>query len=143
MENLGTAVVPGVPWVGGSNIVIWREAQVRLERERAAVLLANFLASQSTQIKYAAVSDSIPARSNALPHLKFEPVSLSQTFEQALRTGRSCKPTLIWVRLLNDLSRTFDMITADILADPPLDVAHALSERLDPLARRFDLMLLG
>jgi multiple sugar transport system substrate-binding protein len=143
VENLGTAVVPGVPWVGGSNIVIWREAQVRPERERAAVLLANFLASQSTQIKYAAVSDSIPARSNALPYLKFEPVSLSQTFEQALRTGRSYKPTLIWVRLLNDLSRTFDMITADILADPPLDVAHALSGRLDPLARRFDLMLSG
>jgi multiple sugar transport system substrate-binding protein len=143
LENLGVAAMPGVPWIGGSNLVVWREAQMHPARQHAALLLANFLVSQSTQIKYAAASNSIPARSNALSHLKFEPVSLGQTLVQALRTGRAYKPTLSWVRMLNDLCRVFDAVTADILADATLDVNQALSIHLDPLAQRFNLMLSG
>jgi hypothetical protein len=45
--------------------------------------------------------------------------------------------------MLNDLSRSFDAVTADILADATLGVGQTLSARLDPLAERFNLMLSG
>ena len=141
LDNLGTAVVPGVPWVGGSNIVIWREAQAHHERERAAILLAKYLASRTMQVNYAASTNLLPTRSDALPSLQFEPISLRPTFERTLRTGRSYKPAQMWVRMLNDLSSTFDLITADQLADPALDVDQTLAKYLDPLARMFDRML--
>ena len=141
LDNLGTAVVPGVPWIGGSNLVVWREAQMYPDRERAAISLARFLTSAAAQIKYAAASNAIPARSESLPHLRFEPVSLSQTLAQSLRAGRSYKPVLIWVRMLSDLSRAFDLITTEVLADSTLDVDLALTRHLTPLAQRFDLML--
>jgi hypothetical protein len=43
--------------------------------------------------------------------------------------------------MLNDLSSTFDLVTADLLADPALDVEQTLARYLDPLARMFDRML--
>ena len=143
LENLGAAVMPGVPWIGGSNLVVWREAQMHPDRERAALLLADWLVSPSTQIKHAALSNTVPARSEALPYVQFEPASLGKVYDQALRTGRSYKPARIWVRMLNDLSRSFDAITADILADATLGVGQTLSAHLDHLADRFNLMLSG
>jgi multiple sugar transport system substrate-binding protein len=140
LDNLGVAAVPGIPWIGGSNIVIWREAQARLGRERMAVLLTSFLVNQSTQIEYATASNSLPARIDALPHLKFEPASLGVVLDKALRTGRSYRPALVWVRMLNDLSPAFDAITADVLANPVADTAKAISQHLDPLTRKFRLM---
>ena len=113
------------------------------DRERAALLLADWLVSPSTQIKHAALSNTVPARSEALLHVQFEPASLGQVYDQALRTGRSYKPARIWVRMLNDLSRSFDAITADILADVTLGVGQTLSAHLDHLAERFNLMLSG
>ena len=60
--NLGTAVVSQVPWVGGSNLVIWRHAQGYPERERAAFALINFLAGKETQMSFAQKARTLPAR---------------------------------------------------------------------------------
>lgn len=143
LDNLGVAVMPGVPWVGGSAIVIWREAQMSSDRERAALWLTNFLASPSTQVRYAAASDAIPARVEALSQLKLEPALLGRVLERALRTGRSYRPTPVSVRLVNDLSRALDAVTADVLADATLDIEQALSRHVTPLAQRYSLMLAG
>jgi ABC-type glycerol-3-phosphate transport system substrate-binding protein len=143
LGNLGIAVMPGVPWVGGSNVVIWREAQAYPARERAALQLASWLVSPSTQVEYAAASDSIPARAEALPHVQYAQVSLNQVFDTTLRTGRSYRPSPVLVRMVDDLSYAFDAVTADVLADATLDINQAVSRHLDPLARKFNLMLAG
>ncbi len=141
LDNLGVATMPGVPWIGGSNLVVWREAQMYPDLERAALALGKYLTSPDAQRKYAAASNAIPARSAALSQLAVEPTSLREILAQVLSAGRSYKPVLIWVRMLNDLSRTFDAITAAVLADPDLDIDHALTQHLTPLAQRYDLML--
>jgi multiple sugar transport system substrate-binding protein len=141
LDNLGVAAMPGVPWIGGSNLVVWREAQMYPDLDRAALALAKYLTSPLAQMKYAAASNAIPARSAALSQMVVEPASLREIFAQVLSAGRSYKPVLMWVRMLNDLSRTFDAITADVLADPALDIDRALTQHLTPLAQRYDLML--
>jgi ABC-type glycerol-3-phosphate transport system substrate-binding protein len=108
---------------------------------RAALALIKFLTSPAAQVKYAAASNAIPARSTALSQLAVEPVSLHETFAQVLRTGRSYKPVLIWVRMLNDLRRAFDAITAEVLTNLDRDVDVALTQHLTPLAQRYNLML--
>jgi multiple sugar transport system substrate-binding protein len=138
-EQLGSAVLPGVPWIGGSNLVVWREAQMYPGIDRAAVALVKFLTSHAAQLKYALTADAIPARQTALAQLRLEPAALTETFKQSLRVGRCYRPVLIWVRMINDLSRAFDAMTAEVLAQHDID--EALGKHLTPLAQRYNLML--
>ena len=74
-----------------------------------------------------------------MAQLCFEPAALTETFKQSLRVGRCYRPVLIWVRMLNDLSRAFDAMTAEVLAQRDSD--DVLNKHLTPLAQRYNLML--
>lgn len=139
MENLGSAVLPGVPWIGGSNLVVWREAQMYPELDHAALALVKFLTSHEVQLKYALAANAIPARQTVLAQLCFEPAGLNETFKLSLRVGRCYRPVLIWVRMINDLSRAFEAMTAEVLAQRSID--DVLNKYLTPLAQRYNLML--
>jgi multiple sugar transport system substrate-binding protein len=139
LNHLGSAILPGVPWIGGSNLVVWREAQMYPDLDRAALALVKFLTSHTAQLKYASAANAIPARQETLSQLCFEPEVLDETFKQSLRVGRCYRPVLIWVRMVNDLSREFDAMTAEVLEQ--CDVDEVLSRHLTPLAQRYNLML--
>jgi multiple sugar transport system substrate-binding protein len=141
IENLGSAPMPGVPWIGGSNLVIWRDVRMDPVRERNTLLLARYLTSQPVQVAYSRAVDTLPAVSAALAEVAYPLPSLQTTFEVAMRTGRAYKPALIWVRILNDLRRAFDTITASLLADTTSEPHQVVANTLKPLARRFELML--
>jgi multiple sugar transport system substrate-binding protein len=141
MDNLGVVAVPGVPWIGGSDLVVWRDAQMYPDRERAALLLVKYLTSLPVQIKYAIASNALPARSEAVEHMTFELPTMREVFAHNFRAGRSYKPVPIWVRMLNALSPAFDAITAELLADKAGDIDRLLTKHLTPLAERFNLML--
>ncbi len=138
-ENLGAALLPGMPWIGGSNLVVWREAQMYPDLDRAALALVKFLTSHDAQLKYALAANAIPARQETLSQICFEPVALNETFKHSLRVGRCYRPVLIWVRMINDLSRAFEAMTAEVLAQHDID--EVLSKHLTPLAQRYNLML--
>ena len=76
-----------------------------------------------------------------MAHMTFEPPAVREVFVQNFRTGRSYKPVLIWVRMLNALGPAFDAITAEVLADKTGDIDRVLTKHLTPLAERFNLML--
>lgn len=138
-ENLGSASLPGMPWVGGSNLVVWREVQMYPDLDRIALALVKFLTSHEAQLKYALAANVIPARQATLSQLHFEPAALTETFKQSLRVGHCYRPVLIWVRMINDLSRAFDAMTAEVLAQRDID--EVLNKHLTPLAQRYNLML--
>jgi len=139
--NIGSAPLPGIPWVGGSNLVIWSEIQSDISLDRAALELANYLTSQQVQINYCNAIGTMPARSDVIEHIKLPIASLAQTLDITMRTGRAYKPTVIWVRMLNELSRTFDRITAEILKQPEKDIRTILERPIAHLANRFRLMI--
>lgn len=142
LGNLGTAPVPGIPWVGGSNLVIWSETRADPNLNRAAFQLAHYLTSHSVQASYAQVDvGHAPARADALQAIRYALPSLAQTLDTSMRTGRAYKPALIWVRMLSDLSRTFDRVTLEILSHPEQDVADILTRPIEHLAGRFRLMV--
>jgi len=141
LNNLGAALLPGVPWVGGSNLVVWRETRMSPEQERSALRLAGFLAGVPAQTRYAQAHGTIPARVQVLSQVDFGLAVLNHVFEQAMRTGRAYHPVPVWVRVMNELSRALDAVTADVLAGA--DIAAVTSQHLSPLAQRFNLMLSG
>jgi ABC-type glycerol-3-phosphate transport system substrate-binding protein len=54
--KIGSAPMPGIPWVGGSSLVIWREVQTSIAHERAAVELVKYLTSPAVQVNYVNVT---------------------------------------------------------------------------------------
>jgi multiple sugar transport system substrate-binding protein len=140
-EQLSTAVVPGIPWVGGDNLVIWRYTQGYPDREHAAMSLVSFLSSRRAQMRHYHATGALPARFDALSELAFEPGALAQTYERSFRTGRAYKAISMWTSVEHQLSQALDQVAADVMVNPAADIDSILHEHLDPLARRLDLML--
>ena len=140
-EHLGTTVPPGVPWVGGDNLVIWRHTQGDPNRERAAIALVSFLVGQPAQVRFCQTTEFLPVRLDALSALTFEPASLAQTIDRAFRTGRPYKAIGMWSSVEYQLSHALDQVAADVIAESTADVGAILHRHLDPLARRLDLTL--
>jgi hypothetical protein len=130
-----------VPWIGGSDLVVWRDAQMYPDKERAALLLVKYLTSLPMQIKYALTGNVFPARAEAMEHMTFDVPAGHEVFAHNFRAGRSYKPVQIWVRMLNALAPALDAITAEVLADNTNGIEHLLTKHLTPLAERFNLML--
>jgi multiple sugar transport system substrate-binding protein len=139
--DLGTALLPGIPWIGGSNLVVWRDTLMHPECERATLKLVQFLTHPATQKQYAEMAHALPARKDVVDTMQMQVSSLNATLARALISGRTYYPALIWMRILSDLSRAFDNITTNILSETAADINTLVAKQIDPLARRFNLML--
>jgi hypothetical protein len=129
LENIGAAPVPGVPWFGGSNLVIWKEVRMHPVQERAA------------QIKLANAQYSLPSRVEALPEINYRIPAYRAAVEESVRRGQSYPPVGLWVRILNDMTNVFDIVTADVIGKQDEDIEQILLRRLKPLANRLNLMM--
>jgi ABC-type glycerol-3-phosphate transport system substrate-binding protein len=141
LENIGAAPVPGVPWFGGSNLVVWKEVRMRLEQERAAIDLIRFLTAPASQVKMANAQHSLPSRIEALPEIGYDIPAFRAAVEKSVSRGQSYPPVRIWVRILNDLTNVFDIIAADVIEKQDEDIEQILLRRLKPLANRLNLMM--
>ncbi len=141
LDNLGVAALPGIPWIGGSNLVIWNETRMFPAQEKAALTLIKFLASVIAQKKYAINQNVIPARIEALAEMEFETPQLKEVCEKSLRTGRSYHAGPGWMRMLSELRYRFDVITTEVLSDREMDIDKILEKHLVPVADRFKLLI--
>jgi multiple sugar transport system substrate-binding protein len=111
VKNIGFAPVPGVPWIGGDNLVIWKNARMTLDRERAALKLAAYLVQPAVQERYANGEDvALPSLNNSLNILPLQESSLTRAVIQSLRTGRSYTPVTLWGKVEMQLSRSLGEI---------------------------------
>lgn len=143
LTNLGVAPLPGKPWTGGANLVVWQHPQTTRERERLAVQLASFLASARVQQAY--LQDSYnpdseffpPTQIQALAALPFSDTLLTQTVTHALQTGRAHKPIALWGVVEHQLSAALGKIGDEVLAGSQVNMA--LEQILEPLALRLQV----
>jgi ABC-type glycerol-3-phosphate transport system substrate-binding protein len=141
LENIGAAPVPGVPWFGGSNLVIWKEVRMHPVQEKAAIDLIRFLTAPEAQIKLANAQFSLPSRVGALPEIKYAIPAYRAAVEESVRRGQSYPPVGLWVRILNEMTNVFDIVTADVIEKHDEDIEQILLRRLKPLANRLNLMM--
>ncbi len=141
LDNWGVAAMPGQPWMGGANLVIWKETQAQLEAERAALALVRFLTSQAAQVKYAQAERAIPACLEALPQVDYGMAPYQAALSQTILRGRAYRPLPLWMRVMNDLHPALDAITAEVLAKPGVSTRYLVQSHIPPLAQRFNLML--
>jgi multiple sugar transport system substrate-binding protein len=139
-ENLATIPLPGVPYVGGSNLVIWKH--VTADKLPAALKLVRYLTGRRAQSLFGQRSGIPPARLDALDDLIFvsEPF---QAVAQALQTGRSYRSLARWGVVEEKLVAALAGIRSEVLAQPEIDLDHFIAQQLKPVARKLDMILEG
>ncbi len=136
-EEMGVALPPGPSFVGGSHLVIWKHTA----KSELALKLVEFLTRPATQITHSQNIGLLPSRLDALAAPPFSTDPLWQVAARGLKTGRSFHVTRSWGLMEDRLTTELGTLWTETLADPGLDLDGVIRKRLDPLARRLDLVL--
>ncbi|MCI0396605.1 MAG: extracellular solute-binding protein [Chloroflexi bacterium] len=140
--QLGVAPPPGVPWIGGDNLVIWNHVH-EYQLERTCLDLVKFLTSLEFQTTYLAEELALPVRLEALSPSSFRPDSLASTIAHVMRTGRAHHAVSLWTRIEHRLGRALNQIATEIVTDSSADLDNLLQEHLEPLAHQLNRVLTG
>jgi multiple sugar transport system substrate-binding protein len=139
-EHIGIALMPGVPFVGGTNLIVWKHCRYT----RSACDLVRFLTSRQGQIACCTPKAGLfPTRLEALDGPTFMSDSTYVTIGQSLKTGRGFHGTYVWGAVEERLATLLGELWAEIFANPDVDVAEIVKARLDVLAQRLDSALSG
>ncbi len=136
-SQIRTALPPGVPFVGGSNLVIWRHSR----QEKLAFELVKFLTGQPAQIVYSTNARSLPVRLEALASPPFSTEPLYKSIVEALKSGRSYQVNRLWGMVEERLIAELNQIWAELFADSAADLDALLDRHLQPLADRLNAVL--
>jgi multiple sugar transport system substrate-binding protein len=136
-DRLGIAQVPGVPFLGGSNLVIWKHTR----QPSAALELVRFLTSQPASFPAVPHGTMLPARYEQLETLSSEGDLFMRGFVEAAKSGRTYLSTRLWGLIEENLVNALSHTWAQLLVDPFLEVDQALHRNFDPLARRLNFSL--
>lgn len=137
LANLGMALVPGTPFVGGSHLVCWKHAVYG----SASIDLIRFLTSKHVQTAFGQRAGLLPTRPDVLRNPPFADTPLYQIVAGGLEKGRSFRPIPLWGLVEERLSEALSDLWAQVLAEPDLDLAEAIAGCLNPLARQLDVTL--
>jgi multiple sugar transport system substrate-binding protein len=138
VANLGVARMPGVPFVGGSNLVVWEHCRL----PQRALELVRFLTGQRVQTHYLPQTELLPARLDALDTPLFTDDSFYQVIGDSLRTGNGFRAPYMWGLIEDGMVATLSALWADVFADPGLDLAQVIDERMGLLSQSLNRTLL-
>jgi multiple sugar transport system substrate-binding protein len=137
LAHTGIALPLGNPFVGGSNLVVWRHSR----HPELAVELVRFLTSQQAQATCCQHAGLLPVRQDTLNTSFFAEQPYYQAMTQALQVGRSFPSFSMWGLVEDGLITGLAEIWSDVLTDPNVDLDVTIVKHLDPLARRLSLKL--
>lgn len=140
-ENVGFASLSNVPWTGGGSYVIWDHVQASPERVRAAVELVKFLSTKQSNLRMMREADLLPVRIDALNESYPPGNPLHAPVMQAVATGRTYYNVSHWRRVESQLCFELRAVLEQVREDLTLDSNSALRARLEPLARRLNMVL--
>lgn len=140
VENLGVAAIPsGIPFIGGSNLVVWRH--VPPAHEELAIKLVTFLTGQQAQRSYNTKINYFPTRLDVMQSPPFSNDSFHQILMDGLHFGRSFPTITRWAIVEDRLIQALSELWEDVSSDPNRDIDEIMTDRLVPLANRLDNIL--
>jgi multiple sugar transport system substrate-binding protein len=142
-DNIGVTTLPGVPWVGGDHLVIWKNVNADAQLEKSALDLLRYLSSKEAQIKYYNMENILPARIDAYPEIKFSLDSTAVTMQRILQTGRPHPPVQLWRRIEAFLDEMLADIGGTVLRQPAVPAAEIAARMLTEYEQKLAAMLKG
>lgn len=141
IDNISVTTLPGIPWIGGSSLVVWKDVLMDPPKERLVNSLISLLTNKATQEQIFKLSNTMPVRIDAFSELELDPPELQKVAKLVFETGRSYQPYPIWVRIQNDMINILDNITAEFLEDTNQPVLPIIQKHINPLVKRYNLIL--
>ena len=142
-DNLGVTTLPGVPWIGGDHLVIWKNVHTDDNLEKAALDLLRFLSKKETQLEYYKLENILPARVDAYPEIKFSLDSTAATIQRILQTGRPHPSLKLWRRIEAFLNDMLTDIGSSVLRQPATPVSEITRRLLGEYEQKLAAMLKG
>jgi len=136
-QNTSIAVLPGVPFIGGSNLVIWKH--VPPSQETLAVDLVRYLTSAENMMTQFLKAKYTPANLEALNQVEMDPTYLPLI--QSLREGRALKRVPLWGLIEDKLVKALNQIWQKIFASSDPNIDQIIKETLLPLEDRLNITL--
>lgn len=128
-EYVGVASMPGIPFLGGTSLVIWKHSR----RAAAALELVRFL-SQRLYQPGNLHADLFPARRASLAAL-VEQDAFYHAALASLQKGRAFPSVRLWGAIESRLIDALVAIWAEGLSQPDSDIDEIVQGRLEPVAR--------
>lgn len=135
--NLGLAVTPGAQYQGGMSLVIWKHCR----HPQEALKLVRFLTGQRLQTTDLLEAGYLPARQQALSSPPFTTDPHFRLIGQSLQSGQGFDAAYMWGLVEDRLAAAIAEIWQQVFAEPDIDVAHIVAEKLESLAARLDRIL--
>jgi multiple sugar transport system substrate-binding protein len=142
-DNLGVTTLPGVPWIGGDHLVIWKNVRAEAALEKAAIDLLDFLSSKETQLRFYKLANILPARIDAYPEIKFSLDSTAATIQRILQTGRPHPSLQLWRRIEAFLNEMLTDIGSTVLRQPAVSASEIAERMLAEYEQKLAVMLKG
>jgi multiple sugar transport system substrate-binding protein len=139
LAGVGVAPVPGVPFIGGSHLVMWRHGR----NEREVIKLVQHLTSPETQQRFFQQSGHLPARLEVLAGEPFASDPRYRAFAQSLNTGRVLTVSYRWAAVEQRLVTLLARLWSDVAADPELDLDVEIAGRVAALVDDLEHTLLA
>lgn len=132
--NLGAAMPPGVPFVGGSHLSVWNHTP----HPQEALALVRYLVSPAVQRRLD-FTTLLPARTEAYYSSEVSRHPLAPVLLDGLKKGHSYPFFSMWGMLEDRLVPVLSSIWRDVLNDRGSDINLILTRHLDPLVRKLQL----
>ena len=137
VNNSGVTFPPGVPFVGGTNLVIWKHSR----NAREALGLIRFLTSQKEQTFYSHSTGLLPVRQDVLSASENANDPLYKALSLGFQRGHSFRMFHLWGLVEDRLTNVIGVIWQELLSHPEADLKSVIDKRLTALARQLDLVL--
>jgi len=142
-DNLGVTTLPGVPWIGGDHLVIWKNVLSDAEHEKAALDLVRFLSRKETQVQLFKMENVLPSRADAYGELTFPLDTTAPTVQQVLSTGRPHPPLRLWRRIEAFLDEMLLDIGRVVLRQPTVSASEITKRMIDEYEVKLTAVLKG
>lgn len=135
--NWGVTRLPGPPFVGGTNLVIWKHTR----SDRSALALIRMLTTVEASSQYGDMTGILSARAAGLDSSVHQEDPFLRAMYESIQSGRSYPSLPLWGlvedRLIHALVGIWDML----VNDPQLDVDETVTKTLQKVARALNMTL--
>jgi multiple sugar transport system substrate-binding protein len=142
-DNVAVTTLPGVPWIGGDHLVVWKNVLADAEHEKVALDLVTYLSKKETQIQLFKIENILPARADAYDELTFPLDTTNPTLQKILNTGRPHPTLRLWRRIEAFLDEMLLDIGSAVLRQPTVSPSEIAMQMLDEYEQKLAAVLKG
>jgi multiple sugar transport system substrate-binding protein len=135
-KNVGLTQLPGMPFVGGHNLVVWKHSRQRM----AAIRLIKFLSSQAAE-PGVYPHYGLPIRENGWTLPPFNTPEFA-IFRASLNSGRSFPNSPLWALVEKRLADLMPDLWAQVI-ESPQESDSIVEAQLNNVARRLEMAISG